>query len=344
MLARLSILSLPLVLGLGGCRREGSMNPPIEFRAPDPQAPAGLPVELPAGQSPPPAVPEVAAPATGRVRFVAYNLLNYLTDESPDGRQRLKPEREKEAIVEVLAALSPDILGVCEIGSEDDLIDLQRRLADAGVDLPHRTWTGGEDPVRHLGLLSAWPLAEVQPASDQRYELLHRDGSVALVGMERGILDVTVQLAPDYQLRCLGVHLKSKREIPEADQETMRRSEAQLLRRHAEKILAAAPETNLLVYGDFNDTLHTPAIEIIRGDHSRPSAQLEPLSLADPDGERWTHYWDFQDIYSRFDYCFVSPSLKPEIVLRESGIPADSKVRRASDHRPVFVTIQTRDR
>lgn len=337
---------------LPGCGPKKSANPPIEFQDDaathaESTPPAPSPATAPAATNPPAAAKSRDAAEstadTPPVRFVAYNLLNYLTDERRDGTLRQKPEREKQAIVEVLSTLKPDLLGVCEIGTDEDLGDLQTRLAAHGIHLPHRALGTGEDPVRRLGFLSAFPITSVTPTAGLRYELTLADGSAALTGMERGILDVTVQIRPDYQLRCLGVHLKSKREVTHANQETIRRSEAELLRRHADSILAEDPETNLLVYGDFNDTLHTPAIELVRGDNSRPHAQLEPLSLTDADGQRWTHYWDWQDIYSRFDYCFVNAALKPEIILSESGIAEESQIRRASDHRPTFLTIDPED-
>ena len=63
---------------------------------------------------------------------------------------------------------------------------------------------------------------------------------------QRGILDATLQVTPDYQLRLIGIHLKSRREVEEGDQAVMRRHEAVLLREHVEAILEAAPHTNLL--------------------------------------------------------------------------------------------------
>ncbi len=71
--------------------------------------------------------------------------------------------------------------------------------------------------------------------------------------VRRGFLDVTIQVNAGYQLRLVGAHLKSKLPIREGEA-LVRRMEAELLRKHLDGILGAAPETNLICYGDFNDT------------------------------------------------------------------------------------------
>ena len=162
-----------------------------------------------------------------------------------------KPEAEKSAVVRILADVKPDVLGVCEIGTEDDVADLQARLQAAGVDLPHRLVHQGADPSRRLALISRFPVVANHSAAELPYAIgtqTHR--------FQRGILDALLQVAPAYQLRLIGSHLKSRREVEEGDQAVMRRHEAVLLREHVEKILEAAPQTNLLLYGDFNESEH----------------------------------------------------------------------------------------
>ena len=208
--------------------------------------------------------------ATEPVTFVAYNLKNYLQmDRRVEGefkRMADKPEKEIAVLVEMIEQTDPDILGLVEIGNEADLSDLQKRLAAAGVDLPHSTWCKGADPFRHVALLSKFPIVSTKHQSELTYVL---DKKTLPFG--RGILDATVQVTPDYQLRLLGLHLKSKRPVDEGDQALMRRSEAQLLRDYVDQIISAKPETNLLLFGDFNDTRNEPAAPV--------EAQLQPGGL-----------------------------------------------------------------
>jgi endonuclease/exonuclease/phosphatase family metal-dependent hydrolase len=155
--------------------------------------------------------------------------------------------------------------------------------------------------------------------------------------VKRGFLDVTVRVNDSYELRLVGVHLKSKRPVP-GGEELQRRREAQLLRQHAEEILTADPATNLLLYGDFNELKSEPAIQAIAGPRGSPQ-HLTDLSLQDSQGDRWTHYWKAADVYSRFDYFFVSPALSREIALPHSGIYRSDFWNKASDHRPIYTAI-----
>ena len=74
--------------------------------------------------------------------FAACNVRNYLLTPSRDGTLPAppKPAESIVAVVTTLRTISPDILGLCEIGTRKDLADLQRRLATAGLRLPHSTW------------------------------------------------------------------------------------------------------------------------------------------------------------------------------------------------------------
>lgn len=274
---------------------------------------------------------------TGSVRFVAYNLKNWLTmdryvDRKPAGSTP-KPEEERDAVIAILKEAQPDILGICEIGTKDDLADLQRRLKAAGINLPHTFHTGGGDEVRRLGILSRFPITSTRVPEDLTYELDDRTRE-----MGRGILDATVD-SPAGELRFLGAHLKSKREIPEADQEMMRRAEAHLLRREADRILSENPDTQLIVYGDMNDTRQASALRTIQGPRDGPKS-LKMAYLLDSRGESWTHFWSYQDVYSRFDYILMSPQVVSKIAWDDCRVLDGPAWSEASDHRALLLIIE----
>ncbi len=271
--------------------------------------------------------------------FCSYNLRNWLTMErsSPLGEKQLstpKPEAEKQRVVEILAKIGPDVLGVCEIGTEGDLKDLQNRLKAAGVSLPHTEMAHGGDGVRSLALLSRYPITVSHSQSALTYQIGDK-----VLPMQRGILDVTVKLKEELEVRFIGVHLKSKREVPEADERVMRRSEAALLRAHLEAIFATHSAPLLLCYGDFNEHRNEPAIMNLMGPRST-EAYLHELLLRDPNGLVWTHFWDAADVYSRLDYIFCSRALRPMIDLRRGYIYSVRDFDKASDHRPLVIKIQ----
>jgi endonuclease/exonuclease/phosphatase family metal-dependent hydrolase len=133
------------------------------------------------------------------------------------------------------------------------------------------------------------------------------------------------------------VHLKSKLPAP-AGEALIRRHESEALRKHMDAILAADPETNLVAYGDFNDTKNEPMFAAISGPKKSPRYMAD-LWARDPLGDRWTHYWRTADLYSRIDYIFVSPALFREVVTSKSRVYRGDDWLTASDHRAVSATI-----
>jgi len=282
------------------------------------------------------------APGVEPVTLVFYNLRNYLAMERRVAGEVVedapKPEPEVEAVIDALAELDPDILGVCEIGAPAFLEDLQKRLAEAGVDLPHtellRSASGYD---RNLALITRFPIVARGSRDDYTYEI----GDKRLP-FQRGVLDVTIAVRPRYHLRYVGLHLKSKREVPEADQAMMRLNEARLARRHVDRILEAEPGTNLLVVGDLNDLRIEPPVKTLQGSYGHHD-YLTSLTLDDRFGFRWTHHWSYADAYSRFDFVLYSRGISPELQRDGSFIHHWPAWDEASDHRPLVVRITPED-
>jgi endonuclease/exonuclease/phosphatase family metal-dependent hydrolase len=274
--------------------------------------------------------------------FASYNVENYLRMdrrvENKNLKDAPKPESEIEAVVKVLTTIRPDILGIVEMGDESMLEDLQKRLKAAGVDLPHREWLQAADEVRHVCLLSRFPIVERKSRGDISFDL---NGKVER--FNRGILDVTVEVNPNYRLRLVGAHLKSRRTVDEYDEAWMRAKEAWFLSEHLDRILEADPQTNLLLYGDLNDTKNNYPIREIIGKKGTPNYMMD-LWLRDSRNERWTHYWKTADEYARIDYIMVSPGMVKEINFEKSGINESSFWNDASDHRAIYTTISTENK
>jgi len=266
--------------------------------------------------------------------FCSYNLRNYVgEDQPPAGRgARPKSEKEIEALIKVIREINPDILGVCEMGSPAMFDDFKSRLEKAGLGFKDSEYVQADDPDRHLALVSRFPIVRRDSAAKVRFTL---NGMLQTV--RRGFLDVTVQVLPGYQLRCVGVHLKSKLPAPEGEA-LLRRNEAAKLREHLDAILFAAPATNLLCYGDLNDSKNQPTFNEVSGARGSPNYMAD-LWARDIHGDRWTHYWPVADEYSRIDYLFVSPGLSREVRRDSATVYRSDFWAAASDHRPVFVTI-----
>lgn len=284
-----------------------------------------------------------AADPSAPVRFVSWNVRNYLhTAEAPrqaaDRATKPKPPEEIAAVTGILTALKPDIAGLCEVGGPRDLAALQERLKAAGLDLPHVELVEAADRDRHLVLLSKFPIVARRSQTGLSYLL-----DESRLPVQRGFLDVTLQITPSYQLRCIGAHLKSRREVPLADEALMRRNEAHLLSRYAGSILAADPAVNLLVYGDFNSNRGEPALQDIAGGSGGNPQPLTALTPQDARGERWTFYFPEDDTYSRIDFLFASRGLLAEVDDSKSSIYSGSDWLQASDHRALSTIFLPRD-
>ena len=343
-----AFLFLALALLLSSCGGEEKTPDWDQTPKTNPEEPGLSPKAEPAPESDPTPTSETESPtgnnndtqAGNQLRFLSYNVRNYLTmSRFVDGKRtdRRKPAREVEALVRIIVEARPDVLGICEIGTREDLAELKSKLAAAGLNLEHTEYAGGADDTRRLALLSRHPIvaADSQGAGGSlNYQSVDADNRPKEFSMQRGILDATVEVGTR-RIRFLGVHLKSKREVPEGHQDLMRRHEAYLLRKHADRILQETPGILLCVYGDLNDTRRESPVRSIQGP-TQSTRYLEPLSHKDSRGEVWTHYWDYQHLYSRFDYVLASRSLRPLFNQKDSHIIDDPQWSTASDHRALL--------
>ena len=233
--------------------------------------------------------------------------------------------------------MNPDVLFIMEIGELETLLDLQNRLLHAGCHLPFHEWVRGADTHRHIALLTRLPILSKDSQNNVPFVL---GGKPQLVA--RGFLDVTLDAGWLGPVRILGAHLKSRRVVPDFDQAQFRLREATLLRQKIDKALAAHPDLKLIVLGDFNDLKNSPPIRTLIGSPGTPQS-LADITLRDCNGETWTHYWKPADEYSRIDYIFLSQSLLPFLNTSRSAIAYPPNWELASDHRPIYITLQPPD-
>ena len=331
-----------VLLAISGCEKKGTPawgspsngTAPTAARATATPPPQTSKAAAKAAKNP--AIPQ-ELPSQGGLRFITYNVENWLTMDRRVGQKNVKaapkPDSEKQAVIQILTRHTPDVIGLCEIGTPADLAEIQSQLKAAGLDLPHSHYTGGSDPERHLGLLSRFPIVSSVTPKEMEYQLTGRTHAI-----NRGILDSTIE-AHGRSYRFIGVHLKSKRDSEQGDQEQIRQNEARLLRRHVDTVLKADEDARLIVYGDFNDTRNTPAIKTITGTYNEPT-YLTAIPAKDSQNHSWTHFWALRDIYSRFDFIMVSHGIREETDFHAAKIIDDPDWNDASDHRAVMAVFK----
>jgi endonuclease/exonuclease/phosphatase family metal-dependent hydrolase len=272
------------------------------------------------------------------VTFAHYNVENYLQMNRREGAESVlgpKPEREKNTLIRIIQEIHPDILGVAEMGPPDQFEEFQKRLKEAGLEFPFTEYVSGADRDRHLALLSRFKIVERHSEKEVFFDLNGLREPV-----ERGFLDVTIEVNRAFRLRVVGAHLKSKLAVPSGEA-LLRRNEARLLRQHIDGVLTRDPQENLLVYGDLNDTKDQPAIQEILGPRQGPNP-LKEILLADAQGDRWTYYRRLSDTYDRIDYILADKALLPQIDQSRSYLYRSIDWYSASDHRPVVVVIKAK--
>jgi len=282
-------------------------------------------------------------------RVAAYNVENYV-DQPTESRRSVKSDDGKAKVRESILAMKPDVIALEEMGTTNALMELRASLKSDGLDFPYWEHVNGWDTNIHVALLSRFPIIARRPQTNDSYLLGGKKFSVS-----RGFSEVDIQVNTNYTFTLLGAHLKSQRPVPEADQAEMRLEEAKILRQKVDGLLAANPNVNLVVLGDFNQGPSFPPTKAVigtgkfklvdtrpaerNGDNlPNPSPRFPPAKIV------WTHYYDVEDSYSRLDYILLSPGMAREWVKDGTFIPTIPNWGIGSDHRPVVATFEAEDK
>lgn len=282
-------------------------------------------------------------------RVATYNIENYLDHTA--GTRGPKSAEAKAKVRESIHALKPDVICFQEMGSASALRELQHSLKSEGLDLPHWEHVIGYDTNIHVALLSKFPIVTRRPHTNDNFLLSGRRYRVS-----RGILDVDIKVNDRYTFTVIGAHLKSKRPVPDGDEAEMRFEEARILREKVDARLAAHPDANIVVLGDFNDTYNTRGTRAIVG---RGRSALVDTRPAEPNGDNqphpnnprwnprniaWTHHYGVEDTYSRIDYLMLSPGMAREWVTNQTYVVTVPNWGIGSDHRPLVATFAAENR
>lgn len=284
------------------------------------------------------------------IRIATYNLENYL-DQPTAARPHPKSAEAKAKIREGIRALKPDVLALQEMGSPSALQELRASLKGDGLDFPYWEHVTGFDTNIHVAVLSKFPFVARRPQTNDNFLLSGRRFRVS-----RGFAEVDIEVNPNYSFTLITAHLKSRRPVPEADEAELRLEEAKLLREKIDARLAANPNVNLIVLGDFNDNYRSKAIKTVVGRgksalvDTRPAErngdnQLNPTNPRySPRNITWTHYYGIEDTYSRIDYIMLSHGMAREWITNETYVLSMPNWGIASDHRPIMATFETENK
>jgi endonuclease/exonuclease/phosphatase family metal-dependent hydrolase len=279
--------------------------------------------------------------------IATFNLENYL--DTPTVNRPAKSDTAKAMVRTSLLAIKADVLAVQEMGGLTALDELRTSLRSAGLDYTYWELVSGPDTNIHVAILSRFPIAARRPHTNESFLLRGRRFRVG-----RGIADVDVRVNARYEFSLLAAHLKSRREVPEADQAELREQEAIILRRLIDQHLASDPNVNLVVLGDFNDRRNSTPIKLLLGHGTHALIDTRPIERngdnppgADPQSPSrtvaWTHYYAVEETYSRIDYILISRGMKREWDRTGTYVLFIPNWGIASDHRPLVARFLAGD-
>ena len=199
-------------------------------------------------------------------------------------------------------------------------------------------------------MLSKFPIVARRPHTNDNFLLNGRRFSVS-----RGFAEVDIRVNPAYTFTLITAHLKSRRPVPTADETELRLEEAKILRGKIDARLAADPNANIVVLGDFNDTKDTPSTKEVIGRgkfklvDTRPAERNgdnapHPNPAFEPRNVTWTYYYGKDDTYSRIDYILLSPGMAREWVTNATYVLTMPNWAVGSDHRPIVATFEAENK
>jgi endonuclease/exonuclease/phosphatase family metal-dependent hydrolase len=257
-----------------------------------------------------------------------------------------KTESSRKIVRQSIRALNADVLALEEIGSTNALLELRSALQKEGLHYEFWDWMQAKDTNLHLAFFSKVPIVSRTHFTNEAFLYA---GKRNFVG--RGFEQIEIEPEPGFRLAILSAHLKSKRIMAEADQQSLREEEAQVLRERVDDYLRAHARGNLIVLGDLNDSISSRTLRTVVG---RGKTALFDTRPAERNGDSdansnarflprriiWTHYFGRDETYSRLDYILLSPLLRGRFDPGSSFIPQIPNWGTGSDHRPVVIGLR----
>jgi len=284
----------------------------------------------------------LAAPLT----VATYNLELYAN--TPTFGVPPKSTEARQLVRESIRRLNADVIALQELGSLEALLELQKSLKNEGINYRYSDFVQGNDPNLHLGFLSKLPIVTRRPHTNESF--LHAGKRFRV---SRGFAEVEVA-AGAHRLTFIAAHLKSRRQVSEGDQQSLREAEAAVLREKVDEFFKREPNGKLIVLGDLNDDISSKTLRTIIGrgrtrlfdprpaerngdTHPHQDPRYEPRRIL------WTHYFGKEESYSRVDYILLSPNLRDAVDPAGTSVLAMPDWGTASDHRPVCVRLRLSD-
>lgn len=293
------------------------------------------------------------SPTYTNIRIMSYNIKDFwlrfdgesgsITNEGGGLNER---DLEKlEIIAGIINKKKPDIIGILECASLAELLFFNERFLEG----QYKCWSFRAYDSRTFGI----PLGLMVKKNLQV-------NSVGLVEprsfSSRGILVADI-LKENYEFMLILVHLKSKIENKLGESALKRDKQGERLREIIREKLEINLGANIIICGDFNDSLgqddqeKAANVEDLMAKIARPielsdgtqivvhSTSLEHQDL-DINGQLWTEKSKRYGVI-QFDYFFLTEGANNEFLELDHIYPEEfSNILKASDHIPIVLDIR----
>jgi endonuclease/exonuclease/phosphatase family metal-dependent hydrolase len=282
------------------------------------------------------------------LRVATYNVENffdryddpYINDMNKDNGTKPKKWTELSALARVIKAVNADVLALQEIENRGVLEEFNRAyLGDMGyrhVILVEANNSHASDRSRGIdvALLCRVPVTAVTTYQNREFPLRGD-----MKRFSRDFLHVRLKPYGFPETHIFVLHAPSK--LGERRAYYRRLAEA----RESAEILTEqfAGDTNafIIITGDFNDETDSRSLGLYT---SIPAVPLKRLPALDGKGRAYTWYGGKESPFppNTFDHILVSRSAEKATVGGRAHIWNDTDAAKASDHRPVYMTMRGR--
>jgi endonuclease/exonuclease/phosphatase family metal-dependent hydrolase len=276
----------------------------------------------------------------GKLRIATYNVRNMfdgIKDNPNNPDERAKPDKEYQALSESLHKINADVIGFQEVESKGVLTAFRDKyLQDMGyteVVLIEGNDSRGID----VALFSRFPISNVTSHKEARFNVPGQ----GVAGFSRDLLQVQIHPSANYQFTMFVGHLKSQHGGAEAD--ARRLAEATKAQEIINTFQQANPRENVVVVGDFNDTVETQEIApLVRGTNT--------VDIIGQDLGSGSNVYTYhpQQYRSRIDYILLNKNMVNEYIPKSVDIHKPYKTEKgwqdlnfydASDHIPTTIDL-----
>lgn len=278
-----------------------------------------------------------------QLTLATYNLENlfdiwddpYVKDETT----RVKPRAELEALAKLFKTLNADVIAVQEVENEGVLrAFVDEFLGDMGYDYVV-TSHGNDGRGIDVGVISRVPIDSV---TSYKFRKLTLPGESNTWHFARDLLRVRLKATESKSLDVFVMHMKSKRTVSKSDEQSTkwRTAESTMAKKIIDEQLKKDPTAWIAITGDFNDTPDSePIAALLKGG---TKGALTDLHTHIPADKRITYL--NEPYRSTIDYVMASPELAKRSVKEKASVFADEALLKGSDHAPVVVQFDLKDK